>query len=224
LKIRNRYLTKFLACRKKFIGNTLEKHLKARGSDQDYYVLCVWHDALLVPTFAAPDWLRKRCCCLVSQHRDGSYLADAMSWLDFKTVRGSSRKGAAEALREMITDTAGYHIIVTPDGPIGPRRQMKVGAVYVASQTGRALVPGAFVAKRGWRIKGRWTDLLVPCPFTTVYIIVGEPVKIPQGVTRNELTSYVDAAQRAMDDLNAEADRIVGQHQPAVEVDQSKAA
>ena len=77
---------------------------------------------------------------------------------------------------------------------------------------------------RGWRIPGSWTDLLVPMPFTTVYIMTGEPISIPEGISRTELGSYVMAAQQAMDVLNAEADRMVNAKQPLVTTRHAKAA
>ena len=192
--------------------------------DSEYFVLCVWHDALLIPTFGMPRSLRQHSCCLVSKHQDGSYLAEAMSWLDFTTVRGSSNRGGVEALRQLVSNTAGMHVIVTPDGPRGPRRKMKEGAAFVAAQTGRRLLPGAFVVKRGWRIRGGWTDLLIPMPFTTLYLIVGEPISIPGGVSRPELAVYVEAAQREMDRLNDEADQMVAGHRGRSTVTQAKAA
>lgn len=199
-----------MTCRKRFIGTVPEARLEITGdqSDPEHFVLCVWHDALLLPTFAAPRRLRKQCCCLVSQHHDGSYLADAMSWMDYTTVRGSSTRGAIDALRQLLNDTAGKHIIFTPDGPCGPRRRLKHGAVFIASQTGRRLMPGAFVVKSGWRIQGTWTDLLIPKPFTTIYIVTGQPIAIPAGVSRQELAQYVSVAQQAMDRLNDEADQM----------------
>ena len=222
MKIRSRFLTKvaaftavaacrllFATCRKQFIGEALEIGLKSSFDPAvaQHYILCVWHDALLLPTFAAPKTLRKQCCCLVSKHQDGSYLADAMAWMDYTTVRGSSKKGGAEALRELVTSTEGKHIIITPDGPQGPRRKMKHGALFVAAQTGRALLPGAFVAKRGWRLRGSWTDLVVPMPFTTIYLVTGKPIPIPADFSRENSDYYIDAAQRAMDEINHEADQ-----------------
>lgn len=222
LKIRARWLTKFAAycgvsacrllfatCRKQFIGRVLEEGMKS-SHDQDTadrYVLLVWHDALLLPTFAAPKSIRQQCCCLVSKHQDGGYLADAMSWMDYTTVRGSSKRGGAEALRQLISETAGRHIIITPDGPRGPRRQMKLGAVFLASQMGRGILPSAYVVKQGWRVRGSWTDLVIPMPFTTIYLIVGEPIAIPANVPREELERYVEIAQQAMDRVNDEADK-----------------
>jgi lysophospholipid acyltransferase (LPLAT)-like uncharacterized protein len=85
---------------------------------------------------------------------------------------------------------------------------LKVGALFVAAQTGRRLLPGAFVVRNGWRIRGNWTDMLVPKPFTTIYIVTGEPISIPPEPARHELHNYMTIAQDAMDRLNEEADQL----------------
>jgi lysophospholipid acyltransferase (LPLAT)-like uncharacterized protein len=216
----------FLTCRKVHVGVDARKRLDyvPPADDPERFVLCVWHDALLIPTFAAPRALRQQTCCLVSQHQDGSYLANAMALLGYSTVRGSSRRGGTAALRQLLEDTAGRHIVFTPDGPGGPRRQLKQGCVFVASQLGRTIVPGAFVATRGWRPKGRWTDLLIPKPFSTIYVVLGEPITIPLELPREQLDHYIGLVQQAMDRLNDDAERMARGEQPASAVSATGAA
>ena len=224
MKIRSRWLTwiaaasvvglarlLFATCRKVYVGVDERRRLDYAPTpdDPERFVLCVWHDELLIPTFAAPRGLREQTCCLVSQHQDGSYLANAMALLGYSTVRGSSRRGGATALRQLLDDTAGKHIVFTPDGPCGPRRQIKQGCVFVASQLGRSLLPGAFVATRGWRPKGKWTDLLIPKPFSTVYVVMGEPITIPCDLSREQLDHYIALAQQAMDRVSEQAQRML---------------
>ena len=224
MKIRSRWLTwvaaasvvglarlLFATCRKVYVGVDERRRLDyvPPPDDPERYVLCVWHDELLIPTFAAPRGLREQTCCLVSQHQDGSYLANAMALLGYSTVRGSSRRGGATALRQLLDDTAGKHIVFTPDGPCGPRRQLKQGCVFVASQLGRHLLPGAFVATRAWRPKGKWTDLVIPKPFSTVYVVMGEPIAIPADLSREQLDHYIALAQQAMDRLTEQAQRML---------------
>ena len=224
MKIRSRWLTwiaaasvvglarlLFTTCRKVYVGVNDRKRLDyvPTPDDPERFILCVWHDELLIPTFAAPRGLREQTCCLVSQHQDGSYLASAMALLGYSTVRGSSRRGGAAALRQLLDDTAGKHIVFTPDGPCGPRRQLKQGCVFVASQLGRSLLPGAFVATRAWRPQGKWTDLVIPKPFSTVYVVMGEPIAIPGDLSREQLGHYIDLAQQAMDRLNEQAQRMI---------------
>ena len=216
MKIRSRWLTwaasgvavalshlLFATCRKVYIGTckTTKMDYVPGPEDSERFVLCVWHDQLLIPTFAAPRKLREVTCCLVSQHQDGSYLANAMALLGYGTVRGSSRRGGARAVRELLDGTAGKHIVITPDGPGGPRRQLKAGAVYVASQTGRRILPGAYSATRAWRPKGSWTDMVIPKPFSTVYVGTGDPIQIPAELTREELDQYVNLVQFKMEEI-----------------------
>lgn len=223
MKIRSRWLTwgaaavavglcklLFATCRKVYIGIDEETRLDyVPGSDDNVrYVVCVWHDELMVPTFASPGGLRRNTCCLVSQHQDGSYLANAMALLGYSTVRGSSRRGGAQAVRKLLDDTAGKHIVITPDGPGGPRRQMKAGAVFIASQLGRRIVPSAYSATSAWRPKGNWTDMLIPKPFSTVYVAMGTPIEVPGELPRDQLDRYVELVQQRMNQLNIDTDRL----------------
>lgn len=199
-----------LTCRKIYMGvnDRIKLNYVPGPDDPERFILCVWHDSLLIPTFAAPRRLREKTCCLVSQHQDGSYLANGMAFLGYSTVRGSSRRGGAQAVRQLLDDTAGKHIVFTPDGPGGPRRKLKAGPVYVASQLGRQIVPGAYAATRCWRPKGNWTDLLIPKPFSTVYVVMGAPIAIPAELSREDLEKYMDCVQRAMDQLNLETEKL----------------
>lgn len=175
--------------------------------DPERFILLVWHDALVLPTFGARSENRGRTCCLVSRHQDGGYLADGMAILGYKAVRGSSSRGGAQALKQLMADTDGMHIVITPDGPRGPRRQVKPGGVFLASQTGRRICCGAYVCRRGWRIRGSWTDLLIPAPFTTIYMHTSAPIAVPPDLARDELNQYVARVQEEMDRINAVAER-----------------
>ena len=197
MKIRSRWLTKaaafsavalcrllFWTCRKKFIGVAVERCMET-SQDDEYFVLCAWHDALLLPTFAAPLWLRQSCCCLVSQHQDGSYLADAMKWMDYTTVRGSSNRGGVEALRELVNDTAGKHIIVTPDGPRGPLHRVQPGIVKLAQLTGVPIIPVHMHYSHAIQFK-TWDEFLLPLPFSKVTLVFDKPHHIPRRMTEDE--------------------------------------
>jgi lysophospholipid acyltransferase (LPLAT)-like uncharacterized protein len=183
-------------------------HTPEGVANPEALVCCVWHDALILPTFTALRAMCRKTCCLVSRHQDGGYLADSMALLEYTTVRGSSSKGGAAAVKQLIADTAGKHIVITPDGPRGPRRVLKAGPVYVASQTGRRLICAAYACRSGWRIRGSWTDMLIPRPFTTIFAVVSEPITIPSDLSREQLAVYVGIVQREMDRLQEMADEV----------------
>lgn len=171
------------------------------------YLYCLWHDGIVGWVFSKPAF---RVAALVSRHTDGSYLADGMESIGVTPIRGSSRRGGAAALRQMLDAAAEYHIAIATDGPLGPRHVVKEGIIYLASQSGRGIIPAAFDARRAWRPWGRWTDLILPLPFTRTYIRGGEPIFIPPGLSRNELEPYRQQVQQAMDKLNAEVRRLAG--------------
>jgi len=216
LKIRSAWLTRLLAALTVLLGRTLFRTLRIETIEADAsanpytgdgpaVIYSVWHDAMLVPLFAGR---HRRTVALVSKHHDGSFLAASMRRLQIGLVRGSSSRGGAAAVREMLELPADKHIVMTPDGPRGPRRQIKLGLVFLASHCGRPIVPTAFVAVRAWRVKGTWTDLLVPRPFTTVYALTGQPIVIPPNQSRDELLAAEAHVQAEMEMLNARAERL----------------
>jgi len=82
---------------------------------------------------------------LISQHQDGEIIARIISRFGHRAVRGSSTRGGALALRELIRlGRSGADLVVTPDGPKGPRQVAKLGVIQLAKATGLPIVPLAF--------------------------------------------------------------------------------
>ena len=72
--------------------------------------------------------------------------------------------------------------MVTPDGPWGPYRVAKPGALIVARHAGFRLLPVAVRAKPAIRLTGRWDRQLVPLPFSRLTLLAGEPLTVaPMG-------------------------------------------
>ncbi len=55
--------------------------------------------------------------------------------------------------------------VVSPDGPVGPYRRAKPGALIVAREAGIPLQPWAVAGGPPWRLRGRWDRHVVPLPF-----------------------------------------------------------
>src|SRR5205814_9078199 len=105
----------------------------------------VWHDEIAYPMFAGR---HVRTVALVSKNFDGSHLAFGLKMLGIGLVRGSSSRGGAAAIRELLRLPTNTHLVLTPDGPRGPRRKVKLGLVFLASHSGRGIAPTAFPAGR----------------------------------------------------------------------------
>jgi lysophospholipid acyltransferase (LPLAT)-like uncharacterized protein len=139
------------------------------------YVLLSWHEALL-PVL----WHHRELgiAALVSEARDGQYLAALARLLGYRLIQGSSTRGGVRALRGAIRALEdGVSVGLTPDGPRGPRRVAKPGVVAAAERGGAVIVPVHAEARPAWRAKS-WDRFLVPPPFARVRLAYGEPFTV----------------------------------------------
>ena len=110
------------------------------------YIIAFWHAHLLLMLHSR---YRRPITVMISQSKDGEYIARVFDHYGVDSARGSSTRGGSAALREMIRAArAGRNIVFTPDGPKGPARVAKDGVVVAAQATGLPIVPIAFAAKK----------------------------------------------------------------------------
>ncbi|MBV8519744.1 MAG: lysophospholipid acyltransferase family protein [Acidobacteria bacterium] len=123
------------------------RHIDAQNLEhQPQYILAFWHAHLLLMLHSR---YRKPISVMISQSKDGEYIARVFDWYGVDAVRGSSTRGGTAALRELLREArAGKNIVFTPDGPKGPARVAKDGVVYAARATGLPIVPVAFAAQK----------------------------------------------------------------------------
>lgn len=138
-----------------------------------------WHNRLIFLPLTVPAKLRRTCVGVISASRDGQYVADFLKQFEIGALRGSSSRSGASALRGAIqTIESGKNVIITPDGPRGPKYTMKNGPVQIASKTGAKIVPFAVNTTRCWQLKS-WDNFQIPKPFSKITLIIGEPMAIP---------------------------------------------
>jgi len=130
-----------------------------------------WHGELLV----APQvyrTLRKKqlTSAIIAQHHDGELIARTLEKLNILPLRGSSRRGAKAVLINAIkVIKEGYSVMITPDGPKGPRYSMSDGAVALALRSKLPLMVVNYKPKSYWQL-GSWDKFLIPKPFTSLEI------------------------------------------------------
>lgn len=162
------------------------------------FLYSVWHDSVIPPIFGARG---HQSVALISQHRDADTIEAMLKAAGMGAIRGSTSRGGASAVKKLLTEAEGKHIVITPDGPRGPHHKMKAGIVFLASHSGRPVVPTAFTASRYWELKGSWTNILIPKPFCKIYFLIGHPIHIPENLSREELKYYTELVQEKMDEL-----------------------
>jgi lysophospholipid acyltransferase (LPLAT)-like uncharacterized protein len=142
------------------------------------HVFLLWHEALL-PLL----WQHRNqgIAIVVSEARDGQYLSDVATSLGYRTVRGSSTRGGARALLGAVRELrAAGAVAFTPDGPRGPRRELKPGVVAAAQRGGGVIVPIHAEADRSWRLHS-WDRFMIPKPLARVRITYGRPFEVAKG-------------------------------------------
>jgi hypothetical protein len=153
----------------------------------EQYIYHVWHDMILPSIFCGK---QRKVAALTSQHRDGEYVVELLKAAGITPIRGSSKKGGVAATKFMMSAISDHHIVITPDGPRGPRRKAKHGLIFLASVSGRKIIPTGFYSQRAWYPKGSWTDLMVPYPFSKLIAVCGEPVTVAVDLTDAEYEEY----------------------------------
>jgi lysophospholipid acyltransferase (LPLAT)-like uncharacterized protein len=164
-------------------------------------IFCFWHGRMIMHPFVKPPGRAMRV--LISHHRDGALITAVMRFFDIGTVRGSSRKGGDQALRELFTVLAnGDNISITPDGPKGPAYIAQHGAAYTAQKTGLKVIPLCFSSSRARRFKS-WDGFFLPRLFGHVVFVVGEPLAFapeePIETASERLTQVMNAVMHEAD-------------------------
>lgn len=134
-----------------------------------------WHNRMLVmPAFARRYVPGRRGSVLTSPSRDGALIAEVMRAFGQGSIRGSSSRRGATALRELVAVMRdGGDVAITPDGPRGPRYRLQPGIILLAQQTGAPIMPVAVEYSGCWRV-GHWDGFMIPCPLTRVEVTIGD--------------------------------------------------
>jgi lysophospholipid acyltransferase (LPLAT)-like uncharacterized protein len=142
------------------------------------HVFLLWHEAIL-PLL----WQHRGqgIAIVVSEARDGQYLAHFATSLGYRALYGSSTRGGARALLGAVRELRGGRAVAfTPDGPRGPRRELKPGVIAAAQRGGATVVPLHAECRRAWRLHS-WDRLMIPRPFARVRITYGIPFEVAAG-------------------------------------------
>jgi len=199
------------------IGDELPHAMLAQGKT---FIIAVWHGRIGMMPCCAPDVSSGRV--LISHHRDGEIIAQAIRWFGLEPIRGSAGasskakdKGGADATRRMMAALEdGKNVLITPDGPRGPRMRASAGIIRLAQMSGVPIFPASY-SVRDRRVARSWDRFIVPRPFSHGVFLWGQPMEVPRDADGDGIERARLALERTLNDVTRRADELVGQ--PAIE-------
>jgi len=167
------------------------------------FIFAFWHGTMLPLV-----WTHRGegVSVVISEHRDGEIIARIVESFGFKTIRGSSSRGAARALIGIVRELErGSEVAVTPDGPRGPARRFASGALVAAQRVGVPIVGIGVVASSAWRLNS-WDRFMIPKPFSRVQIAYTLPTSVAAASAR-EAEGEAPRFESLLNDALAEVER-----------------
>jgi lysophospholipid acyltransferase (LPLAT)-like uncharacterized protein len=161
------------------LGRTLSWAVEGARSYDDVVragrrpIMAFWHGRILPATLF---WRDRGIVVMTSANFDGEWTAQLISRFGYRSARGSTSRGGSRALAQLRRElAAGHAVAFTVDGPRGPARVVQPGAIWLAGATGQPILPFHIEASRRWTTRS-WDRGLVPKPFSTCALAVGEPL------------------------------------------------
>ena len=172
------------------LGQTLRwrveglRHLETIQATGRQPVMAFWHGRILPATFY---FRRRGIVVITSENFDGEWIARIIERFGYGTARGSTSRGGLKAMLQLVRDmqqgrAAGF----TLDGPRGPARVAQPGAIWLARTTGNPVLPFHLEASHCWTLRS-WDRTQIPKPFSTVAMVVGEPMEVAANATDEQV-------------------------------------
>jgi lysophospholipid acyltransferase (LPLAT)-like uncharacterized protein len=194
------------------LGHTLRwrveglQHFDATLASGRQPVMAFWHGRILSATFY---FRRRGIVVITSENFDGEWIARIIERFGYGTARGSTTRGGLKAMLQLKRDLAqGKPAGFTVDGPRGPARVAQPGAIWLASATGNPVLPFHLEASSYWTMRS-WDRTQIPKPFSTIALVVAEPLEVPRDATDEQMESARQELERRLAALESRALAIV---------------
>jgi lysophospholipid acyltransferase (LPLAT)-like uncharacterized protein len=183
---------------------SVDPHRRDRPSRCIYLL---WHRTVLI---AVPRYAGLNLCIGTSMHGDGELAARICDRFGFTSARGSSSRGGARLVRGMVEffESQSGDLALTTDGPRGPLRKTKPGALFLASHLGIPVVPVGIAARPCKELRS-WDRFMVPWPFARVGVVAASPLPIERDVSEERLAELCLDVDRRMGEVERAAGELI---------------
>lgn len=178
------------SCRFRIVGLS---HLTQRKSRRT--LLCLWHEhLLLMPHFVSRIAPQFAYCAVISHSRDGQLIRRAARGFDNVSFLTIPHDRKAHIIRSIVSAVdSGKLMVITPDGPRGPRLKIKSSLAACARIANAEILPLKWTARAVWRLP-TWDQMAIPKPFSEILIVIKAPLEI----SGTSASKHLADAQRAM--------------------------
>jgi len=174
-----------------------EKHIQ--DSSEHGFIIVTWHNHQLIPAFYLSD---RGYYALASSSEDGGYISNILENAGWHTVRGSSSKNGTRSLikiMKLLRDKK--YIVITPDGPRGPKYTVHAGCIYLAQKTNTPIIPMGIACDQKWTLTKTWDEFIIPKPFAHCAIYFGEPIWIEKELNETQIILERDRIRHALHEV-----------------------
>lgn len=177
-------------------------------------VFAFWHNRIAFCSYWLAwrcAWRRAPCSVLISESRDGELIARTAEALGATVVRGSTTHGARQGFLGLLRRArSGDCLLITPDGPRGPRYVAQPGVALLAARARLPVVPIGCGFSRALEF-GSWDGFTVPVPGARAVVALGRSIDVPHDADDAALESARARIERGLLDATAEAERAARQ-------------
>lgn len=186
----------------KIVRGEIRDRLRAKNQR---FIYAFWHQRQV---FFTVSHRGDHMAMLISKSVDGEMIAETIRrCCGVTSIRGSSTRGASDAVRGLIKALrSGLDIGITPDGPKGPKEEIKEGVIYLAQKLGVPILPITNAQSNRLILKKTWDQFQIPMPFARSVVVYGEPIHIG---ANDDLKLKAVVLKASLDAITAEAERLV---------------
>ncbi len=194
----------------KFVYLTSHVEILSKGGlpelleTKDSFLISIWHRHIAFFPWGWPKSHPDYVTTFSSFHRDSQFITQTLErfrhrvcYFD-KNQPLSGLKKAAKLLKNGDGNINRCYMVFTPDGPKGPRDQVKAGIVSLAMISQKPIICVAMTATKTFKLNS-WDKLEIPLPFNKITLKWGECF-MPEG----ELEESRQILQKMMEKLCSE--------------------
>ncbi|MDK2921942.1 MAG: hypothetical protein PWR24_1499 [Desulfonauticus sp.] len=156
----------------------------------------IWHGEIFPLIYLHQ---KQNIIALASPSRDGELIARVLKKFGFLLARGSSSKTGVKALVSLLKEFKKNpnDIVLTVDGPRGPRHKIKEGIFYLAYKLKLPIIPVRTRCSLKYTFNS-WDKFELPLPFSSCIVKYGKPFWI-SSLSDKDISNYKKELEEYME-------------------------